>query len=281
VSEALLGRRVLVPRGGQWGERVARLLAAHGGRADVVPVIAFAPPEDVAPLDAALERLRAGTYDWVTVTSATTVDALAARCPLGGQGGDEQAGNGQGGLSDAVGRTPVAAVGPGTARALERHGVVPALLPAGERSARGLAESMPPPGEDARPVLVPHSDLADATLADALRAAGWRVEEVVAYRTVRATAPPPQVRERMAAGGYDAVLLTSGSTVAGVLELVGTPPPATLVCCIGPRTEQAAREAGLTVHVRPTDASAEDLVDALVDHLTSSPDSPPRPLEPR
>ena len=292
---ALAGWRVLVPRSGEWGERVRARLAEHGATAVVVPVIEFAPPSDLSAVDAAVGRLARGEYDWLTVTSATTVLALAGRAAAVAGGRASEA------LSAVVGRTAVAAVGPGTARTLERHGVVPTLVPA-EYSARGLlaeladvapadvapAAGVPASGARAtsptpggRRVLVPQSDLAELTLADGLRAAGWDVDVVLAYRTVAAGRPPSSVADELREGRFDAVLLSSTSTVAGLLELVGTPPASTVVACIGPRTAAAASSAGLTVAVVPEVASGEALVDALAAHAGPAGRRPPAPDAPR
>ncbi len=277
MTGALDGWRVLVPHAGEWGDRVSALLAEHGATATVVPLIRFEPPEDLTGLDDAVRRLADGAYAWLVVTSGTTVGALAGRAAavLGGSAEDA--------LVRAVGATPVAAVGPGTARALDRHGVRVALVPEGERSASGLVAELPDavvadPSLPASPgagnlVLHPRSDLSDRTLSTGLQARGWQVDDPVAYRTV--TGAPEEglpdrsaaeLREEVRSGAFQAVLFSSGSTVRGALDVVGAPPPGTVVACIGPRTEQAALDGGLTVHVLSRTASAEGLVEALARH---------------
>lgn len=277
MSAHLAGWRVLVPHGGDWGRRVEALLADQGAEAVVVPLIEFAPPHDVVALDDALRRAVTGAYAWVVVTSGTTVTALAGRVPAvlrdaaspGGPGAAATSG-----LAEVLAATRIAAVGPGTARALERHGLTADLVPSGERSARGLVADFPAPprpgGAGAR-VLVPRSDLAEPTVVDGLRAAGWEVDDVVAYRTVAGPVPGDALRAEVRDGAVDAVLLSSASTATHLVELVGTPPPATVVCCIGPRTEAAARSLGLEVHVVPPAASAEDMVAALARHAADHP----------
>lgn len=284
-ARRLESRRVLVPRGGDWGERVAALLAAEGADAVVVPLIAFAPPDDVAALDAAVGRLAAGAYDWLAVTSGTTVTALAERVPAV-LGHDAR-------LADLLGGTHVAAVGPGTGRVLGEHGVTPDLLPSGERSGAGLVAAMAAlpgggPGAtlpEAAPgapaagphpvgprvlgprVLVPRSDLAEPTVVDGLRAAGWAVDDVVAYRTVPGPPADDDVVTAWRSGRIGAVLLTSASTVRNLVDLLGAPPSSVVVCCIGSRTAAQARDLGLRVDVVPGAAAAEDLVEALACHV--------------
>src|SRR5690606_21580121 len=72
-DKPLTGWRVLVPRGGPWGDGVAASLRAQGAVPVVAPLINFGPTNDQAALDAALAKLAAGEFDWLTVTSATTV----------------------------------------------------------------------------------------------------------------------------------------------------------------------------------------------------------------
>lgn len=271
---ALTGWRVLVPRGGDWGLRTAAALAAHGAEAVVVPLIEFGPPDDLTRLDSALATLARGDYDWLVVTSSTTVQSLSARiATLANRGHATPADV----LRTFVGETQVAAVGPGTASSLERHRLTAALVPQGERSARGLLAEFPAPdggpGSLGRPgrVLLPQSDLAEATLAEGLRELGWEVDVVVAYRTHSGPVPGHDLREDMRTGGFDAVLLSSASTVTNLVELVGAPPPTTAVCCIGPRTAAAARAHGMTVHVVPPAASGDGLVEGLVAYASGRP----------
>jgi uroporphyrinogen-III synthase len=146
----------------------------------------------------------------------------------------------------------VAVVGPGTAEALKAGGIEPALLP--ERFvAEALLEAFPPgPGR----VLLPQASAARPVLVDGLRAAGWEVDAVVAYRTVPAR-PSPAVLERTAAA--DAITFTSGSTVSGYLAAAGPDAVPPVVVCIGPVTAGVATAAGLTV----TAVAAEHTIDGL------------------
>lgn len=238
---ALHGLRVLVPRGGAWGEAVAGHLRARGAEPLVVPLVAFAPPDDPAALAAAVDTLRRGGFDWLLVTSATTVDALVARgatVPLG---------------------TKVGAVGAATRTALERAGIGVDLVPSSDGSALGLVGELP--GDPGR-VLLPQSDLADATAADALAARGARVTAVVAYRTV-AVPVDAATRAAVTAGRLDAVLVTSGSVARQVAEQLGPLPPETLVACLGPRTAAEAEAVGLAVAVVAPERSVAALLDAL------------------
>ncbi|TAL45758.1 MAG: uroporphyrinogen-III synthase, partial [Salinibacterium sp.] len=76
TATSLQGWRVLVPRGGEWGETVAARLRDYGATAVIAPMINFASTDDTAGLAAALARLQGSQFDWLVVTSATTVDVL-------------------------------------------------------------------------------------------------------------------------------------------------------------------------------------------------------------
>jgi len=268
-AQPLLGWRVLVPRptAGQSAAVVA--LAAAGATAELVPLIAIEPPTDPAPLDDALLALGAGWYRWLVVTSGAAVPVLAARAAAAGRT-----------LADLVadGRVRVAAVGPGTARALDDAGVATDLRPRGAATGANLAAQWPPataPAGDDRParVLFARGDLAASTVADGLRARGWQVDEAVTYRTVPAPPPSDEVRADWRSGAIRAALLTSASTVRSLAEHLGAPPPGTLLVAIGPTTADQTRRLGLPLAATADEQTMSGLVAALA-RAASSDGSP-------
>ena len=78
---------------------------------------------------------------------------------------------------------------------------------------------------------------------------GWDVEEVTAYRTVRAAPPPADVRDDIKTGMFDAVLFTSATAVRNMIGIAGKPHAATVVAAIGPATAAACEMHGLRVDV--------------------------------
>jgi len=158
----------------------------------------------------------------------------------------------------AFGAARVAVVGPATADALARHGVVADLVP--ERFvAEGLLDVWP---AGTGRVLLPRAAVARDVLPDGLRARGWDVEVVDAYRTVPAH---PSQKERAAAAGADAVMFSSSSTVTNFMA-IGIPVPP-VVACIGPVTARAAEAAGLRVDLVADESTVESLVAALARRL--------------
>ena len=248
-SLPLSGRRVVVTRPRFQAASLCRRLRDAGAEPVEVPVIAIVDPEDGGvALRSAVGAV--GSYDWLVMTSANGVrrflDALDDPVELGG--------------------VRVAAIGPGTAEALEAGGVAVDLLP-DRFVAEALLEALPdPPSDGDARVLLARAAVARDVLPDGLRARGWEVDVVEAYRTVPLDHGPEEGRSVAAA---DTVTFTSPSVVdAFVAEFGAERVPAT-VACIGPVTAAAAREAGLTVDVEATAHTIPGLVDALVEDARS------------
>jgi uroporphyrinogen III methyltransferase/synthase len=156
-----------------------------------------------------------------------------------------------------------------TAAALREWGLEPDLVPSGEHSAQGLLEAWPPFDEVLDPinrVFLPRADIATDTLVAGLQDMGWEVDDVTAYRTVRAAPPAAPIREAIKTGRFDAVVFTSSSTVRNLVGIAGKPHPSTIVACIGPATAKTAEEHGLRVDVLAAEASSDALVDALAEY---------------
>jgi uroporphyrinogen III methyltransferase/synthase len=142
------------------------------------------------------------------------------------------------------------------------------LLPSGEQSSEGLLADFPPYDEVLDPidrVLLPRADIATETLAAGLRELGWEIDDVTAYRTVRAAPPAAEIRDAIKSGGFQAVCFTSSSTVRNLVGIAGKPHARTVVACIGPQTAATAKEFGLRVDVQPEHATVPALIDALAE----------------
>lgn len=244
---SLGGRTVLVPRGGAWGLDVAGRILERGGTPWVVPLIEARAVESAA-LRGALEELAAGGYDWLAVTSAAAADVLAVADVLAAHGAPSHA--------YIPATTRVVAVGPATARALERIGVTVDLVPERDHSAAGLLEVWQAHGR----VLVLHSDLAGTTLADGLRERGCEVDAEVAYRTGAVPVSAADVLA-VADGAADVILVTSGSVARQVRRL--DVPARTLIACLGPVTARDAQGCGLRVDVVAPQNTVEALLGAV------------------
>lgn len=260
-SKPLFGWRVLVPRTKEQAGSMVSRLAGHGATAEVVPTISVEPPRTPAQIEKAVKGLVTGRYEWVGFTSVNAVRAIREKFTEFGLDARAFAG------------LKVAAVGGVTATALRDWGIEPDLVPSGEteQSARGLLEVWPPFDAQLDPinrVFLPRADIATETLVAGLQALGWEVDDVTAYRTVRASPPPAEVREAIKTGQFDAVVFTSSSTVRNLVGIAGKPHATTVVACIGPQTAKTAQEHGLRVDVLAAEPSVDALVDALAEYGT-------------
>jgi uroporphyrinogen-III synthase len=243
----LNGWRVLVPRGGPWGDKVAAALRSQGASPVVAPMINFAPTPDAPALEKALARLAAGEFDWMTITSATTVDVLSSHRAV------------------VPPSTRIAAVGEITAAALTTAGYRVDVVPSEDNSAQGLLAEWTATTGGIVPlrVLTLRSEIAKPLLTQGLSSIGHHVESVIAYRTVGMPVDQ-KVIDDVHAGRMNAVLVTSGSVAEQVQSQLGPIPEGTLVAAIGPRTAQDARQTGLKVDVIAEGRTVASLIDTVV-----------------
>ena len=248
--------RVLVTRTVAQAAPLVDALRADGLVVTAIPTIEVVPAPAGDPLDAAVADLR--RYSWVVVTSPNGAEStLVAVARVGAE----------------ARATRWAAVGPTTAAVLAKHGVSAAFVPS-ETAGAGLAEELPAgPGDR---VLLARADIADGRLPARLRARGASVDEAVAYRTVEGPGPSREpLAAAFAAGPFDVLVFTSGSTVRGLLALL-TPHDRRIALrstawCIGPATAKVARELGFG-RVREAKArSAEALAAEIAVELAADP----------
>ena len=246
AAKPLGGLRVLVPRGGKWGDGIAATLRTLGATPVIAPMINFASADDGAALANALHELQDGQFDWIVITSATTVDVFVGH------------------RVSIPSSTRVAAVGETTGAALQLAGYRVDFTPS-DNSARGLIAQWDTSEISGR-VLVPQSDVAEPTLVSGLGGLGIDVQFVSAYRTVGVPVADA-VRADVASGRIGAILVSSGSVARQIAAQLAPLPEGTVVACIGPRTAFDARAAGLNVDVIAEERSADSLVAALVEHV--------------
>ncbi|TAK70450.1 MAG: bifunctional uroporphyrinogen-III C-methyltransferase/uroporphyrinogen-III synthase [Actinomycetota bacterium] len=256
-TKPLFGWRVLVPRTREQAGALSAQLLRHGAVPVEVPTISVEPPRTAQQMERAVHGLVSGRYEWIAFTSVNAVRAVRERFDEYGLDARSFAG------------LKVAAVGEQTAAALRAFGVHPDLVPSGEQSSAGLLEDWPdfdPVLDPINRVFLPRADIATETLVAGLTERGWEVDDVTAYRTVRAAPPAAATREAIKTGGFDAVLFTSSSTVRNLVGIAGKPHASTVVACIGPATAKTAEEHGLRVDVLAETPSVAALTEALATH---------------
>ncbi|MDT0260956.1 bifunctional uroporphyrinogen-III C-methyltransferase/uroporphyrinogen-III synthase [Jatrophihabitans lederbergiae] len=255
-SRALFGWKILVPRTKEQAGAMSERLRDYGAVPVEVPTIAVEPPRTPTQMERAIKGLVTGRYEWIVFTSTNAVKAVREKFEEFGLDARAFAG------------VKIACVGEQTADAVRAFGIRPELLPSGEQSSEGLLADFPPYDDVLDPidrVLLPRADIATETLAEGLRERGWEIDDVTAYRTVRAAPPAAEIRDAIKSGGFQAVCFTSSSTVRNLVGIAGKPHNRTVVACIGPQTAATAREFGLRVDVQPETANVASLIDALAE----------------
>ena len=255
-TRPLFGWTVLVPRTKEQAAILSEMLRGYGASPLEVPTIAVEPPRTAAPMDRAITGLVSGRYQWVAFTSVNAVKAVREKV-------EERSLDAR-----AFAGVKVAAIGEATAEALRKFGIRPDLVPSGQQTSEGLLADWPEYDSSLDlldRVLLPRADIATDTLVAGVKERGWQVDDVTAYRTVRAAPPPAPIREALKGGRVDAVVFTSSSTVRNLVGIAGKPHETTVIAVIGPATAATAQELGLRVDVQAPEASIPALVNALAE----------------
>lgn len=246
-------KRILVTRPRAQADSFIEGLRAAGFEPIYFPVIEIHPIENNIALDQALAKL--DCYAWVIFTSVNAVDVVF----------------------DAIVRKQfstrraiapkVAAIGPKTAEALKARGVTPDFVPA-----EYVAEAILPGLGDlcGKWVLLPRAEIARKALPEAIVKAGGTAHEISVYKTL----PAQPDAQGLAAlkSGVDVITLTSPSTVYNFMAIAQQNgldplhlPNNPLFACIGPITEEAAREEGLISLVVAKEYTTDGLMEVLND----------------
>lgn len=248
----LHGRRVVVTRARAQASGLAKTLRDLGAEVVELPAIRIEPRIESAEVKEATANI--GDYDLVCLTSPNGVRLLFEAMAAAGRDARALAG------------ATVAAIGPGTARALAERGIVADVVP--ERFvAEALVEALANVAVEGRRVLVARAAEARDVLPEALRERAAEVDVVALYETVR---EEPAAEEIEAAQSADYVTFTSSSTVTNLTAALGDRfPTAARIVSIGPITSESARAAGLEVHVEAERHDVEGLLAALLADATA------------
>jgi len=250
----LFGVSVLVTRTRAQSSGFAESLREVGALVYQAPVIEICEPVSWAAADDAIARLPA-YYDWMVFTSANGVEHFCQRLRQGGRDARAFAG------------AKLCAIGPETAKALERQGLTADLVP-DEYVAEAVADALNK--RSPKRVLIPRAAVARDVLPERLKAAGGEVDVVEVYRTEAPEGAAKRIRQLVGDGKVNVVTFTSSSTVTNFLNLAGQLPPEIKVACIGPITRRTAEEHGLTVDIEATTYTTAGLKQALIDHYGAS-----------
>ena len=251
----MTGRRILVTRAAHQAGKLSEGLRALGAEPVEVPVLEIRPPASFKPLDAALRQL--DRYDWLILTSANAVRALAERAAFFGFS------------LPALAPPSVAAIGEATASEARKEGLQVTFVPqsyVAESLVAGLLQSLQNRPSPQRILLV-RAAVARDVIPDALCAAGSVVDVVDAYRNALPEAAPEQLRQALQ-NGLDAATFTSSSCAIHLAEAaraagVAWPFAAVTAVSIGPITSQTLRELGWPPAVEAVPSDIPGLIAAV------------------
>lgn len=246
--------KILITRPRAQGDDFAEKLRLAGFEPISFPVIEIRPIEDNLALDRALAKLNC--YEWVVFTSVNAVDVVFDKHSA---------------MFAADGlEVKFAAIGPKTAEALNVRGILPDFVPE-----EYVAEAILPGLGDLRGkwILLPRAEVARKELPEAIFHAGGVPHEISVYKTL----PTQPDADGLAAlkSGVDVITFTSASTVENFVTVARQHkldplhlPNNPLFACIGPITEQAAREQGLVHLVVAKEYTTDGLTEAITNRET-------------
>lgn len=264
--------KVLITRPRLQADDFAERLRSAGFEPIFFPVIEILPIENNGALDRALSGL--SCYEWVVFTSVNGVGVVfdvIARCETSKQSPTDARRLLRGIYTEQSERArsdtapKVAAIGPKTAEALKAYGVTPDFVPE-----EFVAEAILPGLGDVRGkwVLLLRAEIAREALPEAISEAGGIAHEIAVYKTLPAQ-PDPEGLAALKAG-VDIITFTSPSTVQNFVAIAkqnGLDPHSLpnnpSFACIGPITEQAAREDGMTNLVVAKEYTTDGLVEVI------------------
>ena len=256
-------KRILITRARLQSDDFAEKLRLAEFEPIFFPVIEIQPIENNVALERALSKL--DCYDWLVFTSVNAVDVVFDSLSMATETQRRSENALSIHLRDSAAYPRVAAIGPRTAEALRARGITPDFVPE-----EYVAESILPGLGDVRGrwVLLPRAEIARKALPEAIAEAGGIAHEIAVYKTLPVQPDPDGLAALKA--GVDLITLTSPSTVYNFTAIARqhgldplSLPRNPLFACIGPITEQAAREEGLVNLVTAREYTTDGLIEAI------------------
>jgi uroporphyrinogen-III synthase len=248
-NRPLAGKGVVVTRPTQQARALARLIEDAGASPILFPAIEIRDVEDIGPFTRLIDRLDG--FDLAVFISPNAIERalrlIQARRKLPPQ-------------------LKIAAIGGGSVKALERHGVTGVIAPQGRYDSEALLERSEIAG--ARRVVIFRGEGGREHLGDTLSARGAAVEYAECYRRVKPALDPAPLLRAWSGGGVHAVTATSSEGLRNFAEMIGAPGRERLrrtpVFVPHPRIAEAARalEIQAVIVTGPGDAGVLDGLNA-------------------
>jgi len=250
-NRPLFGKRILVTRARHQASVLSKLLSERGAQPIELPAIDIQAIDNTGELNQAISNLE--QYQWLVFTSVNGVEAFFQQ--LYSLNLDTRALNG----------LKIGAIGPATAKALEKRGLIPDYLP-DVYTGWGFISGLSGWDITGQRFLPLRADIADKELTEGISQLGAEVHEVAAYRTVPTFGAISRAKQMLLSGEIDVITFTSSSTVSNLVAVFKEEQPAinsAKVACIGPKTADTAAKAGLRVDIVANEHTIAGLVAAV------------------
>lgn len=256
MTLALSGKTVLVTRPREQAGELRSLLEERGADVLVQPSIAILPPETWDDVDDALQSVERREVDRVLFSSSNGVRFFLERIAANRRARF---------FADA--QVSVAAVGPGTAAALNAFGVAVDVIPTKEFNAEGLVAALrdAETSLDGKRLLSVRASRGRDVLSKEASKLGAVVREVVAYRSVDVETPDDAVLDALRSNRIDFGTVASSATAKALARLFGDAFSHTRWVALSPLTADALRSVGVEPAAVAQEATLTKLVDAVVD----------------
>lgn len=254
----LFRKRILITRPEHQGRDLQTTLERMGASVIHWPAIEIQEVSDTTELDQAIECLP--TYDWIVYSSANGVDHWMRQ--LFAKGYDAR----------QFAKVRIAAIGKKTAQRLKDYSLAADLVPEtfdADHLAAQLAGQV-----TGQRVLLVRASRGREVLFQQLNAAGAEVQQVVAYNSVDATAPPSELMAQMNGGEIDWVVVTSSAIAKNTASGFGESLKQAKLASISPITSATLNQLGLTVAAEADTYTSQGVVDAIA-AWENEPDSVP------
>jgi uroporphyrinogen-III synthase len=256
----LAGKRVVVTRALEQSQSLVDALRDAGAEPILLPLVAFAPADNLAELDACLKN--SARFDWVVFTSQNALRSVQQRCAVLELP-----------LNKVFADVKIAAVGPATAEAVTAAGLTVNFI-SRIHTGVALAEELSAETQSKR-VFLPRSDRANSDLIEVLNLHGWQVTPVVAYKTVSPDADSSAIQASLLRGDADAILIFNPSAVHHLRDLLGAQrfralSHESIFVAIGPVSENALKAEGVDRILQAADTSVSAAIAILADHFAKA-----------
>lgn len=253
--QALFGLRILVTRPAHQSSGLRQQLLSLGAQPIALPAIRLQPQ-----LETAQQLIAVGNpFDWIVFTSVNGVEYFFEALRLSNK--------------DArwFSNSHVCAIGPATAQALEKHGIVCDLVPPTYQAEFIVEQLQKHQSIQGKHFFLPRAAAARKILRELLESQGATVVDLPIYHTV-ADPNIKSIQTLMKTETIDAITFTSSSTVRQLLENLADKSllQGKVLACIGPITADTLRQYGLQPDIVAEEFTTNGLVKAMESYYTKS-----------